>query len=151
MVEEASKLAELFFYESDFAKSCTLRLDGWKNIASQSIEEHYACMFCAIHNGVIIGYIIIHAQDDYTEEMVGELFQFYVKNEYRGTPAARMLVKAADQKYNEWDCVRRYAEASAGLEITGYPKVFENLWRKFGYAPNGITMMKDTHGRTIQT
>lgn len=143
-LEELFSLAENFWNESNFNNgSLTLAPDFWKSTVSHHIGLHDTAAICAKVDGAIVGYVLIYYQTDYTKEKIGEMFQFYVKPEMRGTPVARSLVSSAVEQYEEWGCKRAYCEASPGISHRDHLGMFSNLWAKYGYSEIGVTLMKE--------
>lgn len=143
-LEELWTLAEQFWYESNFDNGkITLQPDFWKQTVANHIDLPDTAAISAVIDGKIVGYVLIYYQTDFTKEPIGEMFQFYVSPEFRGTNVARMLVDAAVNQYEAWGCVRAYCEASPGLSHRDHLSHFRNLWAKFGYKEVGITLMKE--------
>jgi GNAT superfamily N-acetyltransferase len=143
-LEELFELAETFWHESNFNREgITLRPDHWKHTVATHIALPDTAALCAVVAGKIVGYVLVYYQADFTEERIGEMFQFYVSPEWRGTNIPRELVAAAMKQYEEWGCVRAYCEASPGLSFRDHLALFKNLWGKFGYQEVGITLMKE--------
>lgn len=143
-LKELFTLAERFWHESNYnLKGLTLRPDFWKKTVRAHIGSDDVAALCAVVDGKIVGYVLIYYQTDFTEEPIGEMFQFYVSPDFRGTNIPRELVKAAQVQYEEWGCARAYCEASAGLTFRDHLSLFRNLWGKFGYKETGITLMKE--------
>jgi GNAT superfamily N-acetyltransferase len=141
-VEEICTLAERFFQESNFHGSLTLDPKGWRKTVSDNIDNPDAAAVIAVVEGKIVGYCLIYCQRDYTVEAVGEMFQFYIMPEYRGTIVARSVLKYVMRQYDEWGCVRCYAEASPVMTDERHLKMFENLWSKYDYSKVGVVMMR---------
>lgn len=143
-VEELFTLAETFWNESNFNNgNLTIRKDYWQDMVRGHIDQEDTEAICCRVDGNIVGYVLIYYQKDYTQEPIGEMFQFYVAPEYRGTKVARELVKASVAKYEEWGCARAYCEASPGISFKDHLSLFRNLWGKFGYEQVGVTLMKE--------
>ena len=143
-LDELFTLAENFWHESNYNNGkITLAPHFWKDTVRQHIGLDDTAAICVRHNEKIVGYVLIYYQTDYTIERIGEMFQFYVTPDYRGTEVARMLVDAAVNQYKEWGCVRAYCEASPGISFKDHLGLFRNLWGKFGYEEVGITLMRE--------
>lgn len=141
-VEQIVALGCRFFDESDFHNNLNVDADEFRRTIKDHMGLPSVAAKIAVHNGVVVGYVLIYCQKDYTKELIGELYQFYVCPEYRGTPTARLLVQAAINQYDDWGCVRAYAEASPGFSDPRHLKLFENLWKKHGYVLTGATFMR---------
>lgn len=143
-LDEMFALTTRFYYESNFhTASLTLRDDLWKQTLTHHINLDDTAAICACVDGKIVGYVLVYYQTDFTEERIGEMFQFYVEPEQRGSGVARALVDEAVKQYKEWGCVRAYCEASPGIAMRDHLGLFKNLWGKFGYEQIGITLMKE--------
>lgn len=135
--------AQCLFDESNFNGVLTASRDKYRHLLNHYVSSPYVAGFIAMDNEVVVGYVLIYCQEDYTVERVGELFQFFVRPEYRGSMVARSLIKAATQQWDEWGCVRTYAEAAPGFDDIKHLMLFKNLWRKFGFEQVGITMLRE--------
>lgn len=135
--------AQTFFDESNFNGVLTPSRPKYRKLLEYHIANSQAAGYVAMDNEVVVGYVLIYCQDDYTEEMIGELFQFFVRKEYRGTMVARSLIKRACDQWDEWNCKRTYAEAAPGFEDVRNLMLFKNLWGKFGFGQIGITMSRE--------
>lgn len=142
-LDELFQLAERFWYESNFDGKTTLQPDRWKQTLINHIDNPATAAITAWVNGKIVGYVLIYYQTDYTVEPIGELYQFYVSPEFRGTPIARALVEQADLQFKRWGCARAYCEASPGMSFRDHLGMFANLWGKFGFEKIGVTLMKE--------
>jgi GNAT superfamily N-acetyltransferase len=143
-LDELFALAERFWNESNYATAgLTLKSEFWKNTVRSHISLPDTAVFAARVNDEFVGYVMIYCQRDYTLEPIGEMFQFYVTPEHRGSEIARLLVSAADAQYKSWGCARAYCEASPGLSHRDHLGLFKNLWGKFGFVETGVTLMKE--------
>lgn len=143
-LEEMFALARDFWFESNFHSSgLTISEYSWKDTVRTHIGLDDTAGICARVDGKIVGYVLIYYQTDYTVERIGEMFQFYVVPEFRGTLVARKLVDAAVKQYEEWGCARAYCEASPGISMRDHLALFRNLWAKYGYEEIGVTLMKE--------
>lgn len=148
-VSDLDQLVDLgaqFYQESNFLGNLTMSKKNYRATLAQYLDFDkfpYVAPIVAVKDGKILGYLHIYAQRDYTEERIGEVYQFYVLPEYRGSGVARALVEAANLQYAEWEVARGYVEASPGMDAEAHLKLFENLWGRFGYKKIGIVMMKE--------
>lgn len=149
-IDVMADVALEFFLESD-QKTLTLRRDKYEAMLYDYMANEYVRSFLAIDEETqnVAGFIHIYCQDDYTDELIGEMYQFYVRAPYRGTHAGRALVAAANQQYEKWGCARAYCEVGHGGNGKNLnDKLFVNLWSKFGYHYKGTVLMKEiSHGR----
>lgn len=142
-IPDVCAAATEFFQESSFRKQ-TLRIDKYAKMLTDYIGNTYVQSFVCYMDNELAGYIHIYCQDDYTDELIGELYQFYVRKKFRGKGIARMLVDAADVKWAQWGCVKAYADANPGFDDSGLSvKLFQNLWGKFGFKSTGQSFMKE--------
>jgi len=145
-VYDITSAAIAFYQESDFAGKLPPNPDKYKGLLYEFIDNPYVASFVARDNESqdLLGYIHIYCQNDYTDDLVGEMFQFYVSPKARATGVSRALVDAAVAQYKQWGCKRAYAEASPGFADDGKNiRLFVNLWKKSGYTEKGIVMMKE--------
>ena len=151
-IDAVTAAAVEFFHESDQAGVLTVRADKYRAMLQSYLHNPFVASFvCFEDDGTnresspnVAGYLHAYVQDDYTDELIGELYQFYVRRPYRGTQAGRMLVDAANRWYEEKGCARAYSEVGHGVSgRTIGEKLFVNLWNKFGYAPKGTVLMKE--------
>ncbi len=143
-LDELFVLAERFWGESNYATAgLTLKSEFWKDTVRNHIGLPETAVFAARSGGEVVGYVMVYCQRDYTLEPIGEMFQFYVVPELRGSEIARLLVSAADSQYRVWGCARAYCEASPGLSHRDHLGLFKNLWGKFGFIETGVTLMKE--------
>lgn len=146
-------LAKQFFDESNFSRSgLTVDLVAYQRTIENYWRHSMVCSIVALckHTGDLLGYCHIYAQRDYTVELVGEMYQFYVRPDARGTLVPRELVRAAAAKFDEWGCVRSYAECAPGLPDVKSVKTFANLWGKFGYKQIGVALLRDAPAKETQ-
>lgn len=142
-LDEICEAAVEFFHESSFRK-LRLRVDKYRKLVENHLDHPYCkSLICRI-DGELAGYIHVYCQDDYTEELIGELYQFYVRKPYRASGVARALVQAADIQWRVWGCARAYSDANPGFDDGGQSvKLFKNLWGKFGFNSTGQSFMKE--------
>lgn len=145
-MEQVCRLAERFFYESSF-RGLTINLDAYR----KTIMDYYRypsvkSLVAVTDQGDIVGYIHIYCQQDYTVELIGEMYQFYVAPEYRGTKVSRSLIEGAVAQYKMWGCAVAYCECAPGMEDEKHLQTFSNLWVKYGYKPVGRAFMLDLGG-----
>lgn len=132
-----------FFAESNLHPWLTVNTAGFRTMLEESIGQPNIRSILAVSCGQVVGYIHIYYQTEYTVEPVGELFQFFVRPEWRGTGVARALLEESQRQYRAWGCKRAYAEAAPGLRDPRHLNLFRNLFGKYGYEPIGATFMKD--------
>ena len=146
-VYDITSAAIEFYKESDFLGRLEPNPDKYKGMLYEFIDNPYVASFVAradTKEQELLGYIHIYCQNDYTDDLVGEMFQMYVAPKARGTGVSRKLIEAAVEQYKAWGCKRAYSEASPGFNDGGKNiRLFVNLWKKAGYTEKGIVMMKE--------
>lgn len=147
-INDITTAAIRFFAESDMDGVLTVNPDNYVRLLHGSLGQPNVKSFHARdYDGNVVGYIHVYYQNDYTTERVGELFQFFVAPEARGTGLARDLVARATEQFRAWGCVRAYVEVSSGFKDNGQNnKKFSNLWQKFGFKEQGIVLTLDVDG-----
>lgn len=135
------EVAKEFFFESGYAH-LTFDGDQYSKILHNCASSEDIRIFIAEANNEIAGYVIVCLAREYTVENVGETYQFYVRERYRGTNAARSLVDAAIRQFDLWNCVLSYVVADPRMRKENN-KLFSNLWKKFGYMDSGIQMVRE--------
>lgn len=147
-LDQLVDLAADFYDESNFLGPLRISKENYKKTIAPYIENDNVAAILAVKDGVILGYLHIYWQTDFTIERIGEVYQFYVRPDYRGSGVARALVETAVAQYAKWNCVRGYVEAAPGMDKPEHLKLFENLWGRVGYNKIGIVMMGDfKHGK----
>lgn len=145
-IPQIVRLAAKFFEESNFSRSgLTVDLAAYQRTIENYWRYPLVKSIVALdqHDGDLLGYVHVYCQRDYTVELVGEMYQFYVKPEARGTLVARELVRAACAQFDAWGCMRSYSECAPGLPDEKSVKTFANLWGKFGYKKIGEVLLRD--------
>lgn len=146
-IPQLVELGAAFYQESNFLGTLTMSKNNYQRTLERYIDHPLVAAIVAVKGGEILGYVHIYAQNDYTEELVGEVFQFYIRPEYRGSGISRALAESAVLQYAEWKVARGYVEAAPGMDAEEHLKLFENLWGRVGYKKIGIVMMKEfKHG-----
>ena len=141
-IDQMMKLAVEFFYESD-NRDLTLDAELYKNSLLDVVDYPlHKILMVTDDDGDPGGYIIFYATREYTVEMIGEVYHFFVSHRYRGTVASRTLINAAMDQYKEWGVKRGYVEIASGIDEIN-DKIFINLWGKFGYKKSGFMMTKE--------
>ena len=145
-IDDMLELSRDFFKESNFNQKLTLDLEVYRELILEFIDDpQVASIICVdAETGFICGYFHIYCERHYTQELVGEMFQFYVKPEYRGTKAARLIIESAKKWYKEKGCARAYFDADPGFDDDGRNiKLITNLLGKFGYKASGVSLQVD--------
>lgn len=142
-IPQLVELGARFYAESNFRGSMEMSKVNYQRTLEKYIDLPRVAAILAVKDGEVLGNAYIYAQNDYTEETVGELYQFYVRPEYRGTGVARSLAESAVLQYAEWNCKRAYVEGSPGFDQLQHLPQFENLWGRFGFKKIGVVLMKE--------
>lgn len=141
-INEFMDTAECFFRESrnsDYA----VNLARYRHLIQASAGVPTVAVIVAVEDGIIAGYAILNVMIDFTDEPIGDMYQFYVRPEYRGKGAARGLRDAVVKRFDEWGCPLSHVSADAGIDDTGNATLlFRNLWAKAGYSVTGVTMTR---------
>lgn len=141
-IERLVDAAKVFFAESDFKENgIECDTDTFRKLLHEYIYNPYVGAIIAVdEQDNVVGYILIYCQQDYTVQLIGDLYLFFVQPEWRGTKVGRSLVEAAVKQWKEWGCKRVYTEAASGIQEPQYLTMFKNLWAKFGFTEIGVVM-----------
>lgn len=142
-LDQLVELGARFYQESNFLKGASMSKKNYRQTLDRYIGLPYTAGILAVRDGQVIGYVYIYAQSDYTVELIGECYQFFVLPEYRGSGVARALVEAAVLQYADWKVARAYVEAAPGMDDPQHIGQFKNLWGRYGYQQIGIVMLKE--------
>jgi GNAT superfamily N-acetyltransferase len=99
-------------------------------------------MLLVMDGDLLAGIAIVFFHRDYCLERLGFIDRFYVRKPWRGTAAARGLAAHAVEWFQRKACRTVFVTATAHLSANR-DRQFVNLFRKFGFAECGPTMMKD--------
>ena len=91
----------------------------------------------------LAGIAIVATDDHFIAEPIGYLIKFYVSPDARGSGAARALIGACVDWFDDRHCVDAWATATAGI---GQDDAFINLLGKVGFSPVGPTLRRLQHG-----
>lgn len=142
-VDQLLQAAEEFFYEGEF-RSLTFDRECYRNHLLNYLSDISSDVISAWDEDTLCGYVIIFCTREYTKENVGDQYQFYVRPDYRGTGVSRLLVDAAEKRFDDWNCAISHTAADPRLDK--HPKnnsLFCNLWAKFGYKTTGVLLTKE--------
>lgn len=89
----------------------------------------------------LAGGTIVQIDRAFTTDPVAVITMFYVAPAYRGTPAARLLMKAVVEWADNLSCSHVFASASAELPGDA-TQMFINLCRKHGFVPGGPVLSR---------
>lgn len=73
---------------------------------------------------------VLSTESDFTNEIVGDIVEFYVMPDARGTGAGRALLKASCDWFDEKGCVNVFVKATANI---GNDTAFINLFKKYNF------------------
>lgn len=111
---------------------------GWTYSEENALKSFYTAIvhpdmdiILTENEGKFYGACIVSIENDFQVENVGDILEFYVSPESRGTGASRELLKAVCDWFDERKCVRVFVKATANIESQG--KAFENLFSKYGF------------------
>lgn len=135
-----------FWHESNHSENHSEDPEKYATFLSENmINRDGVRVIIAEVEGKVVAYHIIYVMADYKNKPDGEMYQFYVHPDYRGTPIARDLVEMAVQHWDDWGCDVAYAIASpevGNIELS----LFRNLFAKFGFKETGIVMTRRKGG-----
>lgn len=94
----------------------------------------------------VVGYTILSLCLDYTAKPFGDMYQFYVLPEYRGTRVGRTLASMVAEQFDLWGCQISHVCADAGMDEDTTMHLFHNLFAKKGYKRTGIIMTRHMGG-----
>lgn len=147
-IDALVKTALEFWYESGHSDAVqSENPDKYKIFLKEQLGKDGRRIIIAKQGERVIGYHIIYCLADYKDELDGEMYQFFVHPEFRGSGVARDLVEMAVQTWDDWGCDTNYAIASPELGNIELSQ-FRNLFAKFGFVETGIVMTRrKSHGR----
>lgn len=133
--------ASMFFHESR-NDSLTIDVDKFAARILEASAYPTVRAFVYMDSGACRGYAIINCSDDFTQELIGDMYQFYVRPDARGSEVARSLRDAVCKQFDEWGCAISYVCADTGIDDGRSVSMFRNLWAKAGFKPSGLTMSR---------
>jgi GNAT superfamily N-acetyltransferase len=141
-IHEFMDAAENFFRESR-NRDYSVNLERYRSLILASVGVNTVSVLVAVEDGIVAGYAILTVMRDFTDEPIGDMYQFYVRPEYRGSGAARGLRDAVVKRFDEWGCPLSHVSADAGIDEDGTATLlFRNLWAKVGYDVTGVVMTR---------
>lgn len=138
-------LSQKFFDESNYGGHVTFnpeKLRGNLFIAWRNRPRDFITFMLVSSYGEPSGFAHVRRDDIFTDENIGELYQFYVLPSHRGTGGSRALRDAVEEQFQLWDCKLKYVECGAGLDDAKNDVLFFNLWGKIGYKFLGSALFK---------
>jgi GNAT superfamily N-acetyltransferase len=140
-IDALLETAEAFFYESRY-RSLDLDLDLYRSILTPLIDSNENACILIMDGDVCAGYSIICCVQEFTKQPIGDMYQMYVRKEYRGTGVGRMIAKEVTAQFDLWGCPISYVGSDTGISSQA-SNVFKNLWKKFGFNDTGVTMSRE--------
>lgn len=136
-----------FWNESGHSVNESADPEKYKAFLKDMSQKDGVRIIVAVIGPRVIGYHIIYCLADYKNKLDGEMYQFFVHPDFRGSGVARDLVEIAVQTWDDWGCDVNYAIASPELGNIELSQ-FRNLFAKFGFVETGIVMTRrPKHGR----
>lgn len=137
------EMSEGFFQESNNSRSVTFSKENLRKTLTEQWSNPQFRTIIVQKDGKMAGYAHVDCQTAFTNEPIGEVYQFYIDPPHRGTVASRLLTAACDGQFSEWKCPISYTECGSGIDKEKNNKLFFNLWSKFGYCFLGTALFKE--------
>lgn len=90
-----------------------------------------ACIHITNDDGVMIGAALISFETDFTTNRIGDINEFYISAEGRGSGAGRLLLDTCCVWFDFMGCEQVFVKATGNIESQG--RSFENLFSKYGF------------------
>lgn len=110
---------------------------GWTYSEENAIRSFYTSIthpemdiILCLEGDKLYGAAIVSTENDFQVETVGDIAEFYVSPESRGSGAGRELLKACCDWFEERKCVNIFVKATANI---GLDQAFINLFSKYGF------------------
>lgn len=119
-------------------KFCTESKWGW-HFSAQNSEQSFNNMInhpeCDViivetDDAVLLGVAVVSTETDFQVETVGDINEFYVMPEARGTGVGRFLLKAMCDWFDARGCVNVFVKSTANI---GQAAAFANLFAKYDF------------------
>lgn len=140
-VPEMVEVARRFLTESSW---------GWtfnEYYAARSFVNFINHPECEVLNvkkdGKILATAMIATENDFQDETVGDVSEFYVMPESRGTGAGRKLLEAACEWFDSRNCVHVFVKSTGNI---GQSAAFENLFKKYGFEVFSHVLVRSKNG-----
>lgn len=141
--EEFLAVAETFFKES-YHRDDNIDLDRFWSLISRGFTLDHVAIPTVFVDGKLAGYAIIHYNQEFKQQLEGDMAELYLHPAYRGTGASRALADAVDNQFKAWGVRHAHLWAAPGLDNQEKALgVFRNLWAKYGFKQTGIIMTKE--------
>lgn len=141
-VDDIDRLLEFtrpYFEETAYKNKLTYSNEN-SRLACRIIVTN-ANMFLYEHDGEILGISAVSFSKTFFEELEAEFEFFFIKEEYRGSGIARLLVEFCTDFAKQSGASIIYAASNSGMSDKN-DKLWCNLFRKFGYEFLGSQMFK---------
>lgn len=122
------KMGEVFCKESGW---------GWTYSEENALKSFYTAIIhpemdivLCLKDDALYGACIVATENDFQVETVGDIAEFYVSPDSRGSGAGRELLKAVCEWFDEKKCVNIFVKATANI---GFDQAFVNLFSKYGF------------------
>lgn len=102
--------------------------------------NHPECACLQVMDGdKLLGCSMIAYENDFQDETIGDINEFYILPEGRGTGAARELLSAVCDWFDSHNCKNVFVKSTGYI---GQNKAFENLFGKYGFKVFSVVMVR---------
>lgn len=124
---------ENFFRETQDWTYLTFDREKASRRLKETVEFGYSRVIAGLAGDLVVGYVIVMYDDNFTVEKTAQVYSIYVLPSFRGTPLPRKLIDAAAVAAKYDGAVNLHAQALNHLPRGG--KSFLNLLTKQGFEP----------------
>ena len=143
-IDSMVECADRFFNESR-NKRFTENLPKFRALIEEAMKREQIAVLVTLDGATVVSYAILNVTDDFTNELIGDMYQFYVLPEYRGKGVSRLIAQAVVDQFDAWGCPLSHVCADTGIDDDGTTtRLFANLWGKFGYKQTGVIMTRES-------
>lgn len=128
-IPECLRIGRMFCEESNW---------GWEFNEDNALRSFYTAIthddmdiIGVFDKDNIVGIAIVSKENDFTTEALGDIIEFYVCKEFRKTTCARDLLNRVCEWFDNKGCKNVFVKSTGNVD--GQSKVFENLFKKFGF------------------
>lgn len=136
-VDDVLVCIEEFIEESNYRLTYN-RLNSIRYINNIMYDDS-TTILTIYNNDTIVGFAIIGYSSSFYTERRGSIQKFYIRKQYRGTRAARKLIKGINGWFDLCDVVDTTV---SGIANIGENKMFTNLLIKHDYNITGDTLTR---------
>lgn len=122
------EIAEQFLNESNW--DWTFNKENAVKTFYTSIMHPECDTIVSEKDGKIEGLCIVSYEQDFTDEKIGDIVEYYVTPEGRGTGLSRELLQGVCEWFDGYECKNVFVKATANI---GKDAAFINLFNKFGF------------------